>query len=174
MGGPRARCRLYQHAQPPKQSTSVIPMLSRAWDERTHRAGPAGVLRRKQTLVQGFPRLHLTYVGCPERAPPPGIRSRTIYPDAHVASTWFLNILLYVDKCEESRVTMRTVPNAIIIDDTQPRTPNQSFISLRLRRAVRPPVLSDRTKRDGRSSSWRKSFSPCLCRPVLRLTEGPE
>ena len=101
-------------------------------------------------------------------------RSRTIYPDAHVASTWFLNILLYVDKCEESRVTMRTVPNAIIIDDTQPRTPNQSFISLRLRRAVRPPVLSDRTKRDGRSSSWRKSFSPCLCRPVLRLTEGPE
>ena len=130
--------------------------------------------KNKKKALPGFPRLHLTYVGCPERAPPPGIRSRTIYPDAHVASTWFLNILRYVDKCEEGRVTMRTVPNAIIIDDTQPRTPNQSFISLRLRRAVRPPVLSDRTKRDGRSSSWRKSFSPCLCRPVLRLTEGPE
>ena len=97
-----------------------------------------------------------------------------IYPDAHVASTWFLNILRYVDKCEEGRVTMRTVPNAIIIDDTQPRTPNQSFISLRLRRAVRPPVLSDRAKRDRRCSSWRKSFSPCLCRSVSRLKEGPE
>ena len=130
--------------------------------------------KNKEKALPGFPRLHLTYVGCPERAPPPGIRSRTIYPDAHVASTWFLNILRYVDKCEEGRVTMRTVPNAIIIDDTQPRTPNQSFISLRLRRAVRPPVLSDRTKRDGRSSSWRKSFSPCLRRPVSRLREGPE
>ena len=144
----------------------------------------------KKTLP-GFPRLHLTYVGCPERAPPPGIRSRTIYPDAHVASTWFLNILRYVDKCEEGRVTIRTVPDAIIINDTQPRTPNRSFMSLRLRRAgrprqarrprharracaTRPPVLSDRAKRDGRSSSWRKSFSPCLRRPVSRIREGPE
>ena len=89
--------------------------------------------------------------------------------------TCFLNILRYVDKCEERRVTMRTVPNAIISDDAQPRTPNQSFIILRLRHAVRPPVLSDRAKRDRRSSSWEEDRSPpCLCRPVPSLTEGPE
>ena len=49
--------------------------------------------KNKKTLP-GFPRLHLTYVGCPERAPPPGIRSHMTYPGAHVASTWFLNDML--------------------------------------------------------------------------------
>ena len=88
--------------------------------------GEGGRNQKNIKTLSRFSWLHLTYVGCPERAPPPGIRSRTIYPDAHVASTWFLNILRYVDKCEEGRVTIRTVPDAIIVNDTQPRTPNQS------------------------------------------------
>ena len=103
--------------------------------------------------------------------------------------TWFHNILRYVGKCEQLAkyklfntfpqvqpyVQLRTVPNAIITDDTQPRTPNQSYRSLRLRRAVRPPVFSDRAKRYRRSSSWEEDRSPpCLCRPVPSLTEGPE
>ena len=52
--------------------------------------------------------------------------------------------------------------------------PTQSSVSLWLRHAVRPPVLSDRAKRDRRSSSRRKSFSPCLRRSVSRKREGPE
>ena len=52
--------------------------------------------------------------------------------------------------------------------------PTQFFVSLWLRHAVRPPVLSDRAKRDRRSSSRRKSFSPCLRRSVSRKREGPE
>ena len=73
-------------------------------------------------------------------------------------------------------VQLRTVPNAIITDDTQPRTPNQFSIILRLHHAVRPPVFfSDRVKRYRRSSSWEEDRSPpCLCRPVPSLTEGPE
>ena len=31
--------------------------------------------KHKKKTLPGFPRPHLTYVGCPERAPPPGIRS---------------------------------------------------------------------------------------------------
>ena len=38
-------------------------------------------------------------------------------------------------------VQLRTVPNAIITDDTQPRTLNQFSIILRLHHAVRPPVF---------------------------------
>ena len=57
----------------------------------------------------------------------------------------------------------RTVSNAIITDDTQPRTPNQFSIILRLRHAVRPPTFFGPCEAiQAQQQLGGRSFSPLL------------
>ena len=102
--------------------------------------------------------------------------------------TWFHNILQYVDKSEEGRVTMtvvsdlfftlRSIEDGPKCDHYRRYTASNSepiFHTPPAASRSKASSFSDRVKRYRRSSSWEEDHSPpCLCRPVPSLTEGPE